>query len=1065
MTLVRQVAGGVYSARSAEAQTEVGPGNWYDTDIVFPAPTNATVESFYVQAVEQSDLAGSTVTYQRSVSYESVVPLGAMIDVSAAQQPLAGGLATFTVTIYNRGYADMDLLVIQNGGVDPGDLYISVLNPLGQEVGRTLYKGTPSGTFFTSDGRGFLRVPAGGSKSFDVPNVLVSEALGTNVTQFLAVAPRVFYHLGGADEAMAGPLSGAMQSSLAVTPYYGTAQTDKPLYANEDIVHISGQAIDRQSGQPQPNAPLKLGFFSRGYQFYYDVTSDGDGNYTYDWNPPPGLSGSFTIWAAHPDVFDVLNQAQFSIYRCYLSPSAPDIRMSKNDVLNFSVTLVNPGDNDLTDFSLESHTYQVVGTNKTEISTITATSLNVTNFSIGPRSSQKVSFQLSAALDAPDNAEVDLKFRSAEGAAADCNVNLALLPANPLLTVVDPAVGYAEVSVNRGDIASRTVTMVNNGLRDLKGVTIQPPTNYTWMQLNLPVSADGLIHLPDWPVGGTNVFTAVFAPPVETPLDYLNDFVTIRGTNTPATFKVNLYALVTSSQKGKVHFHVDDILVEPVPNATVRIKNTILEQEYTLTTDANGEAEIDDLQEGAWAWQASAPGHSANVGVVTVIANQIVSVDTRLSRSLVTVSFTVTPVPFTDRYEITIEQTFETHVPAPVMIFTPAVMDFNDIDDGFEATYIATLKNEGLIDAVDVQVVGSVIPEARLVPLINYLPVLHAQQSVDIPMQFKFFGLNPNSSSASVKTPCGRPKCFGYDIDPNTGQVTPQPGLSILQNYNDFKKYPCTGGAFDLSHFLGALNAIADACAVCADLKTAMHLLTGTISHFKKKIVSPISSGVMNAAKVVDLLGGLFGCPGASGGGGGPGGGGSSGPASSDSRGFTSYNGGGAGCFAEGTLVLMGDGTWKRIEKVQAHDVVRTGPTKREFAHVAQVQARQVTKLYEVKIAAMIPMAATQETSFDSVTATPEHEFWVDGRGWTAVAQLQPGDWLFTPEGDRVQVKSITRLDKATRVYTLANLEDHAFYANGLLVRDSCGNRWPVIGPPDTAGFHLTQPSTAEVSQ
>jgi len=818
---------------------------------------------------------------------------------------------------------------------------------------------------------------------------------------------------------------------------------DKALYANDDVVHITGQAIDRQSGLPKPNAPLKIGFFTRGCQFYYPVTTDSNGNFAYNWSPTPGLSGTFNIWAAHPDVFDVLNQAQFKLYRCYLSPSQPELRMSKNDTINFTITLVNPGDENLTSFSLASQAYQLVGTNRTPIGTVTATSLSATNFGIGPRSSQKVSFQLQAALDAPDNALVELRFASSEGAAATCSVNLALLPANPLLAVVDPPVGYAEVSVNRGSIASRTVTLVNRGLRPLLGATMQPPTNINWMSLNLPLAADGLIHLPDLAVGGSNVFTAVFAPPTNAPLEYLNDFVTIRGTNTPATFKVNLYALVTSSQKGKVQFSVDDILVQPVPNATIRIKNTILEQEYTLKTDANGNAEIDGLQEGQWAWQVVAAGHGANVGVVEVIANQVVAVDTRLSRSLVTVSFTVTPVPFTDRYEITIEQTFQTHVPAPVLIFKPSLTDFKRIHAGFDATFIATLKNEGLIEAVDVQIVGSVIPQGRLTPLINYFPKLAAQQVVEVPMHFQYWGYNvvTNNSGIGLSSPCGRKRCFGYDIDAD-GNVTPQPGLAILQNYNDFNKYPCTGGAFDLEHLLGALNAIADACAICADLRTAMHLITGLVTHFEDDVVSDITSTISTAAQVVDTLGALFGCPGG-GGGGASGGSSGGGSGSAGARGFSSYTGGGAGCFVAGTQVLLADGSAKPIEEVRVGDLVRTGPGAADVSRVSEAIVRTTGKINSIEFGPALGLSATGRQQAGVLQATPEHEVWVDGKGWTAVANLKAGDWLMDSSGEPMIVHGITSSSDPVRVYTLSNQEDHAFYANNLLVRDSCGDRSP----------------------
>jgi hypothetical protein len=145
--------------------------------------------------------------------------------------------------------------------------------------------------------------------------------------------------------------------------------------------------------------------------------------------------------------------------------------------------------------------------------------------------------------------------------------DITLLEAVPVVAVVQPEVGYVEVSLNRGALLSRQVTVKNSGLKDLKGVFIVPPTNVAWMVLNLPQSPDGTIPLPDLPVGQSNSFTVVFTPPTNAPLGSVQDRVTIKGTNAAGTFNVNLYARVTSANHGAVQFYVDDILGLDVPNA------------------------------------------------------------------------------------------------------------------------------------------------------------------------------------------------------------------------------------------------------------------------------------------------------------------------------------------------------------------------------------------------------------------------------------------------------------------------------------------------------------------
>src|SRR6185436_395646 len=227
-----------------------------------------------------------------------------------------------------------------------------------------------------------------------------------------------------------------------------------------------------------------------------------------------------------------------------------------------------------------------------------------------------------------------------------------------------------------------------------------------------------------------------------------------------------------------VQFYVDNILGDDVPNATVRLRNTTLQIELPpAQTDINGLVTFTNLQAGDWSWQINAPRHSANVGVVQVIAGQTVQTATRLNKSVVTVNFSVVPVPFTDRYEIRIEQTFETHVPVPVLVMTPTFMEFNDVKPGFEATYIVTAKNEGLIQMENFTFTGSQSANATFTPLITYAPYILPQQTIEIPMHVTFSGAQTGPQRQNVLSDClPNPLGFMDDIGPFTE------GLAALAN-------------------------------------------------------------------------------------------------------------------------------------------------------------------------------------------------------------------------------------------------------------------------------------------
>ncbi len=66
--------------------------------------------------------------------------------------PLAGGLASFEVRLFNRGPVDMDVIVARENGGQPGDVAIAVKNIAGQEVARTAFMGAPPPNIQSSSG-------------------------------------------------------------------------------------------------------------------------------------------------------------------------------------------------------------------------------------------------------------------------------------------------------------------------------------------------------------------------------------------------------------------------------------------------------------------------------------------------------------------------------------------------------------------------------------------------------------------------------------------------------------------------------------------------------------------------------------------------------------------------------------------------------------------------------------------------------------------------------------------------------------------------------------------------
>ncbi|MBB4985114.1 polymorphic toxin-type HINT domain-containing protein [Streptomyces nymphaeiformis] len=142
-----------------------------------------------------------------------------------------------------------------------------------------------------------------------------------------------------------------------------------------------------------------------------------------------------------------------------------------------------------------------------------------------------------------------------------------------------------------------------------------------------------------------------------------------------------------------------------------------------------------------------------------------------------------------------------------------------------------------------------------------------------------------------------------------------------------------------------------------------------------------------------------------------------------------------AGCppnsFTPDTLVLMADGTTKRIEDVRKGDRVlatdpETGETRFEEV-TAEIKGHGTKKMVKVTI----DIDGDSGTATASVTATDGHPFWVPELGeWIEATDLQEGSWLqVAREGSYVQVESIKRwtATEAT-VYNLTVESLHTYY-------------------------------------
>ncbi len=141
------------------------------------------------------------------------------------------------------------------------------------------------------------------------------------------------------------------------------------------------------------------------------------------------------------------------------------------------------------------------------------------------------------------------------------------------------------------------------------------------------------------------------------------------------------------------------------------------------------------------------------------------------------------------------------------------------------------------------------------------------------------------------------------------------------------------------------------------------------------------------------------------------------------------------GCFTGDTEVYVEGGG---VEEIQYISVGQKVLSRCEIT--GEIGYRKVIKKFEhdevpcyyVRYFAYrdyFPQGSKSPSPKGLVTATAEHPFWVKGKGWTAVIDLQPGDELMSCDDTLVILDSVTRAPFETIVYNLHVEDFHTYFA------------------------------------
>jgi hypothetical protein len=710
----------------------VAPQAAVEVTDVFPAGSGLSASRILEVVISIPAESGSRATIRSMFTLSARDP-ALVVDVLSG--PIVRGTTTqVRLRLFNRGSAKMQVLTSEAGG-PTRDVELLLKDRDGNVLGSGRLDQRGGGVIVTQNlalaevqaGSSFLFRPIDLQVPLNAPNEVVLEAIIHTTHSNL---------LSGGD--VLGPeLAESIGVPTGNPAYLATALVAQAIYQQGETISISGRVYDPSTNTSVANVPVRIGITTRGFDRSLSAVSDSNGNFYARFVPVRGEAGSYSVWATHPSVTARDSQDTFDIVGMLLSPGGYRLRMAQGSSVTVPIDFVNRGELSLTGLAWQTESGSGVQAALTPPSS---------PWTLDPGRTDRAFLTIVAAADAAPTNFVSVDLTSAEQVHRVFEVELAITPPFPVVAF-EPAL--IELATSGGNAITANLRVRNIGSAPLEGAFLERPST-SWIS----VGTDGALGTV--PPGGYLDIPVTALPPPNSPSGQLADRIVIHSTNAPP-LAVQLFVTVTSSRVGSVRFEVRNTENVLMTGASVWIQSIDLPAlTYTRNTNSAGLAEFTDLPTGAYAYRVQASGVEPSAGQFTVVPGGLTPITVVASVIYVSFEWSVTPVTIEDRYDFTVSATYETFVPAPVLVPTPASFSI-ELQNG--ATFVGeyTVTNHGLVAADAVAFVPFTDSGLQLEMLIDVVPRLQAQSSVTIPFRLTRVGAASETESDLVAASALRP--------------------------------------------------------------------------------------------------------------------------------------------------------------------------------------------------------------------------------------------------------------------------------------------------------------------
>ncbi|MCP4898641.1 MAG: hypothetical protein GY906_16840, partial [bacterium] len=190
-------------------------------------------------------------------------------------------------TLENTGAEEIEVVTARNSGKSPSSqIHFYLMDEDENTLAAASFKQSVGDSLVTLSNKNTVaRIPAGETFASDWMTLSVPANAPDRVILHLSIS-NIYYHQGKLDQVSMTGLSTTHELSLLETSYYGkiTGITPEVSKGDQNII-ISGQAVERSTGNPMANVPLNLVITVKGFERTHEVYTGEDGAFSFTFLP------------------------------------------------------------------------------------------------------------------------------------------------------------------------------------------------------------------------------------------------------------------------------------------------------------------------------------------------------------------------------------------------------------------------------------------------------------------------------------------------------------------------------------------------------------------------------------------------------------------------------------------------------------------------------------------------------------------------------------------------------------------------------------------------------------